>query len=513
LPPLFAILLANEPSFGVAISFYFDFDVRLPCSGTMSQPNSLARRRFLAATLTAGVAFSQQKRKPNFIIVLVDDLGWRDWGCYGHPFHETPNIDRLASESVIFKQAYSACPVCSPARASLMTGRYPARLHLTDWIPGRRQWPTSKLLTVPFEQQLPLAETTLPETLKPLGYRSASIGKWHLGGEGFTPVDQGFDINIGGDHRGSPPGYFGPFQLVNLKGGTKSDLLTDRLTEEAAEFIGANASRPFLVYLPHYTVHTPIQAPEALTEKYRRKIASLGMDGNPAYAAMVETLDHSIGRLREKVKAAGIENETVWIITSDNGGLRYEGKSPKPVTDNSPARNGKGHLYEGGIRVPLLIRWPGVTKDGAESATPVITPDLFATVAEIAGAQPKPPIDGRSLVPLLRGNRILDRPLFWHYPHYSNQGGVPSGAIREGEWKLIEFYEDGRLELFHLKSDAGERLNLINKHAARAKELHGKLSAWRNSVNAVMPKPNPGFVPSTADQGLTGVEAPTTPIG
>lgn len=475
----------------------------------MTQITKLTRRAFLAA----GTVFGQPRRKPNFIVVLADDLGWRDWGCYGHPFHETPNLDRLAGESVKFTQAYAACPVCSPTRASLMTGKYPARLHLTDWIAGRRQWPTSKLLVVPFEQQLPLAETTLPELLKPLGYRSASVGKWHLGGEGFAPTDQGFDVNIGGDHRGSPPSYFGPFNLVNLKGGTKADLLTDRLTEEAAQFIGDTSGRPFLLYLPHYTVHTPIQAPEALIEKYRRKMASLGMDGNPAYAAMVDTLDQSIGRLREKVKAAGIENETVWIITSDNGGLRYEGKAPKPVTDNSPARNGKGHLYEGGIRVPLLIRWPGVTRGGTESAIPVTTPDLFATIAEIAGARPVGVVDGRSLTAVLRGGRIADAPLYWHYPHYSNQGGVPGGAIREGEWKLIEFYEDGRLELFHLKSDAGERFNLVEKHEGKARELRGKLDKWRNRVNAVMPKVNPGYDSGKADQGLTGSEKPTPPIG
>ncbi len=479
----------------------------------MTPSKCTSRRSFLSAAFGAGAVGAQSRRKPNFIVVLVDDLGWRDWGCYGHPYHETPHLDALAAESVKFTQAYAACPVCSPTRASLMTGRYPARLHLTDWIPGRKQWPTSKLLTIPFEQQLPLAETTLPETLKPLGYRSASIGKWHLGGEGFAPTDQGFDVNIGGDHRGSPPGYFGPFNLVNLKGGTKTDLLTDRLTEEAAQFIGDTAGRPFLVYLPHYTVHTPIQAPDALVEKYRRKMASLGTDGNPTYAAMVDTLDQSIGRLREKVKAAGLDNDTVWIVTSDNGGLRYEGKSPKPVTDNTPARNGKGHLYEGGIRVPLLIRWPGMTRGGTTSAMPVTTPDLFATVVDIAGGRPRQTIDGRSLVPLLRGGRLNDTALFWHYPHYSNQGGAPGGAIRDGEWKLIEFYEDGRVELFHLASDAGERLNLAEKHRDRARQMRARLDAWRKSVGAVMPKMNPAYDPATADQGLTGAEKPTPPIG
>lgn len=473
----------------------------------MPTPFPLTRRGFLAASLVSG----QIRRKPNFILILVDDLGWRDWGCYGHPYHETPHIDRLASESVKFTQAYAACPVCSPTRASLMTGRYPARLHLTDWIPGRRQWPTAKLLTVAFEQKLPLSETTLPELLKPLGYRSASVGKWHLGGEGFAPTDQGFDVNIAGDHRGSPPGYFGPFNLVNLQGGTKADLLTDRLTEEAAQFIHDTAGRPFLLYLPHYTVHTPIQAPEALTEKYRRKIASMGLDGNPTYAAMVETLDHSIGSLMEKVKAAGLENDTVWMITSDNGGLRYEGKAAKPVTDNAPARNGKGHLYEGGIRVPLLIRWPGVSKNGTSSDTPVITPDLFATIVEIAGARPKGPIDGRSLVGLLRGGRGPTGPLYWHYPHYSNQGGVPGGAVRDGEWKLIEFYESGRVELFRLTTDPAERQNLAARYPKVVQRLQAKLSAWRRSVAASMPQVNPAFDPATADQGLTGQEAPTPP--
>lgn len=479
----------------------------------MTKPLSVSRRAIFRATLAATAVFGQPKPKPNFIVVLVDDLGWRDWGSYGHPYHETPNLDQLASESVKFTQAYASCPVCSPTRASLMTGRYPARLHLTDWIPGRKQWPGSRLLTVPFEQQLPVDEQTLPEALKPLGYHSASVGKWHLGGTGSLPTDHGFDVNIAGDHRGSPPGYFGPFNLINLKGGTKADLLTDRLTDEAAGLVSANAGRPFLLYLPHYTVHTPIQAPQALTEKYRRKMASLGVDGNPTYAAMVETLDHSIGRLREKVKAAGLESNTVWIITSDNGGLRFEGKAAKPVTDNSPARNGKGHLYEGGIRVPLLIRWPGVAKAGSEDATPVTTPDLFATVLDIAGTRPSHAVDGRSLVPLLRGQEVRNVPLFWHYPHYSNQGGVPGGAIRDGEWKLIEFYEDGRMELYHLASDPGEKLNLVKKHASRAKDMHQKLASWRKSVKATMPIPNPAYDPACADQGLTGSEKPTPPVG
>lgn len=480
----------------------------------------LTRRQFLgAAGVGAATAHAQQRRKPNLIVVLVDDLGWRDWNCYGHPYHETPHLDRLARESVKFTQAYAACPVCSPTRAALMTGQYPARLQLTDWISGRKQWPTSRLLNVPFNQQLPLPQTTLAEALKPLGYRSASVGKWHLGGEGFYPTDQGFDENIGGDQRGSPPGYFGPFNLVNLKGGTKDDLLTDRLTQEASKFIAANAGQPFLLYLPHYTVHTPIQAPEALTAKYKAKIASLKLDQHPTYgaptaavyAAMVETLDNSIGKLRETVSAAGLDEHTVWMVTSDNGGLRYEGKSPRPVTDNAPARNGKGHLYEGGIRVPLLIRWPGVGKHGTESAVPVTTPDLFATAVDIAGGKLPAPCDGMSLTPLLRGGRIAPRGIFWHYPHYSNQGGNPGGAVRDGEWKLIEFYEDGSLELYHLPSDPGERVNLVKKQPAKTRTLYNQLAAWRKAVNATMPQHNPAYDPATADQGRTGQEKPTPP--
>jgi arylsulfatase A len=306
---------------------------------------------------------------------------------------------------------------------------------------------------------------------------------------------------------------------VNLKGGTKNDLLTDRLTEEAAKWIAANAGGPFLLYLPHYTVHTPIQAPEALTAKYKAKIASLKLDSHPTYgaptaavyAAMVETLDNSIGRLRETVRAAGLDANTVWMVTSDNGGLRFEGKSPRAVTENAPLRNGKGHLYEGGIRVPLLIRWPGVGKQDIESAVPVTTPDLFATALDIAGAKMPANVDGVSLAPLLRGGRIAARPLFWHYPHYSNQGGDPGGAVRDGEWKLIEFYEDGRLELFHLPSDPGEKVNLVKKQKAKARTLYNQLAAWRKRVNATMPRPNPAYDEKTADQGRTGQEKPTPP--
>ncbi len=471
----------------------------------------LGRREFLTALAGSSMPVTASVKRPNIILLLLDDLGWRDFGCYGNSFHETPNLDRLAAEGVRFTSAYAACPVCSPTRASIMTGKYPARLHLTDWIPGRKQWPTAKLLTPEFEQQLPLQEVTIAEALKPFGYRTASIGKWHLGGKGFWPENQGFDLNVAGTERGAPQSYFGPFSLPNLQGGTKDDYLTEKLTEAAERFIEESAGRaPFFLYLPEYTVHIPLQARLAAVEKYRSKNGGKEFP-NPTYAAMVESFDIAVGRIRQTLERLGIARETLLVITSDNGGLRYEGRSKNPVTDNSPLRAGKGHLYEGGIREPLIVHWPGVTKAGTVSDVPVTSVDYLPTFVEAAGGKPPGPprIDGASLVPLLRGKGAPKRPaLYWHYPHYSNQGGAPGGAVRAGDWKLIEFYEDGRLELYNLKDDIGERRNLIKEESRRGAELHAMLKRWRNQVNATMPSPNPAYDPAKADQGLTGTERP-----
>jgi len=469
----------------------------------------LKRREFLAAL--AGSPLAAAAKRPNIILLLLDDLGWRDFGCYGNPFHETPNLDRLAAEGMRFTSAYAACPVCSPTRASILTGQYPARLHLTDWIPGRTQWPTARLLTPEFEQQLPLKEVTIAEALKPLGYRTASIGKWHLGKNGFWPENQGFDWNVAGTERGSPQSYFGPFDLPNLQGGTREDYLTEKLTESAEKFIKESAGKsPFFLYLPEFTVHIPLQARQAAVEKYRRKNGGKDFP-TPVYAAMVESFDIALGRIRQTLDRLGIAGETVLVVTSDNGGLRYEGRSKAPVTDNSPLRAGKGHLYEGGIRVPLIVLWPGVTQAGTVSDTPVASIDFLPTFLEAAGGRPPGPdrIDGVSLVPLLRGAGAPKRSaLYWHYPHYSNQGGVPAGAVRAGDWKLIEFYENGRLELYNLQSDIAERHNLIEEEPRRAEHLHSMLKRWRARVGAAMPVPNPAYDPATADQGLTGTEHP-----
>ena len=473
----------------------------------------MKRRTFFSALAGAAVA-AAQTRLPNIVFILADDMGWRDLSVYGNTLHVTPNANRLAKEGVRFTNAYAACPVCSPTRASIMTGKYPARLHLTDWIPGRRQHPTARILTPQFNQQLPLDEKTIAEILKGLGYRTASVGKWHLGGEGFHPEQQGFDVNIGGDHRGSPKSYFGPFDFPNLTGGPGT-FLTERLTEGAERFIRESAGKsPFFLYMPHYTVHTPLQAPEEMTARYRAKLGGKAFP-NPVYAAMVESFDQSLGRIRKTLDELGIAGETILIVTSDNGGLRYEGRSKNPVTDNSPLRAGKGHLYEGGIREPLLINWPGVTRPGTVIDTPVSSVDFLPTIMEMAGvaAPGRDAVDGLSLTGELRGRaRLRERPLFWHYPHYSNQGGEPGGAVRLGNWKLIEFYDEKRLELFNLAQDQAETRNLVNLEPERAKNLHRLLDDWRRDVEASMPVPNPAYDPATSDQGLTGAEKPTPAV-
>ena len=455
-------------------------------------------------------ALPSNDRPWNVVLILVDDMGWRDLSCYGSQFYQTPNIDRLAREGARFTDAYATAPVCSPTRASLLTGQHPARLHLTDWIPGRAPWPTARLLPAQFEQQLALQRKTLAEALGESGCVSASIGKWHLGGPRYYPESQGFASNVAGTHRGSPSSYFGPFDLPGLKGGTSDDYLTEKLTEEAEKFIEANRDKPFFLYLTEFAVHQPIEARQPVIEKYRARLRPDDPQQNPAYAAMVESVDEAVGRVLRKLDEAGIADRTVVILTSDNGGLIYEGRSKRPVTSNRPLRAGKGHLYEGGIRVPLIIKWPGVTS-GTSCPVPVCSMDLFPSVLEMIGRPASHErLDGESLVRLLKENRRLKRQaLYWHYPHYSNQGGVPSGAVRQGDFKLIEFYEDGRLEMFNLKEDLGETRNLAAAYPGKTRELQQLLQRWRRSVDATMPESNPGYDPAKSDQGLTGAQPPT----
>jgi arylsulfatase A-like enzyme len=469
----------------------------------------MLRRSFLA-TLAGGLLPAETNSKTNIVLILADDFGARDLGRYGNRHFATPNIDRLAAEGVRFTNAYAACPVCSPTRASILTGRYPVRTGVTDWIPGRKFDPLGPISTPTTSTELKLSETTIAEALKAVGYRSASVGKWHLGGDGFLPTDQGFDVNIGGNHTGSPPRsprpYFGPFELPNLA-AKEGDYLPELLTDAAVRFIESNRSRPFLLYFPHYLVHLPLGARDADIARHTPKA-----DGRyePTYAAMVEAIDSSVGRVLDAVDRAGVADRTLVIFFSDNGGLNYEGTSKTRITDNSPFRAGKGHLYEGGIREPLMMRLPGLVRPGAVIDTPVCSIDFLSTFCDLAGAR-APKVDGVSLLPLLRGGRLKPRPLFWHYPHYSNQGGEPGSAIREGPWKLIEFHADRRRELFHLLDDPGEMANLVSKRPEVASRLAATLDRWRKETGAIMPRRNPNADPKWPGLLLTGGEKPTPP--
>jgi len=463
----------------------------------------------------AGLAFAQgvlrgetrQAQPPNIVFFLIDDLGWGDLGCYGDTFHETPNIDSLASEGLRFTNAYAAAPVCSPSRAAILTGKAPARLHLTQWIPGTL-YPHKKLLEAPTPQHLELQIPTIAKVLKGAGYKTAAIGKWHLGGDGYLPEDFGFDINIAGDDHGHPPSYFGPFHFHNLTGYTAQDYLTDVLTQKMESMVGDLAGRqPFFLYMAEYSVHLPLQAKLAMVEKYRRKNGGKN-EPDPVYAAMIESTDIALGSLRAALKRSGIAENTMIFLTSDNGGVGFQGRSLHRIADNAGLRAGKGFLYEGGIREPLIVLWPGVTRPNTICETPVTGMDFMPTVLNMAGVNAVPEAcDGLNLTDLLRGGELRSRDsLYWHYPHYSDQGGTPSGTIREGEWKLIEFFEDNHLELYNLALDPGEQYNFASSFADKAWDLRKKLAAWREEMKAIMPTPNPQYNPALAKarQGPAG---------
>ncbi len=440
------------------------------------------------------VSAADSTAKPlNFVFILVDDMGWTDVHCFGSKFYETPNIDRLASEGMKFPQAYAACTVCSPTRASLLTGQYPARLHLTDWIPGHDR-PYAKLKIPEWTQHLPTEEMNLAKAFKSTGYATISIGKWHLGGPDYYPDKQGFDLNIGGYERGQPPKYFAPYNIPTLKEGPAGEFLSDRLTDEACRFMEQNRDKPFFVYLPHYAVHQPIAGKKDVVEKYAQRADPANPQHNATYAALVESVDDSVGNILKKLDALKIADHTVVIFTSDNGGVMLPVK--KPVTSNAPLRAGKGSAYEGGVRVPLIIKWPGATSPGSVCEVPVISADFYPTLLAMANVpdQPGHPVDGESLVPLLKQSGSLKREaVFWHYPHYHPGGATPYTAVRAGDWKLIEFHEDQHVELYNLKLDPGEQTDLAPSQPDKAASLRAKLRIWRESVKAQMPAPNPAF--------------------
>jgi arylsulfatase A-like enzyme len=502
------------------------------------QKGRMMRRRDFLKGMTAGAVLGvsglsgtsgllgRERKKPNFVFFLLDDMGWKDLGCFGSPFYETPNIDRLAAQGMRFTNAYAACPVCSPTRASIMTGKYPARIRLTNWIPGARP---GKLLSAEYFHYMKLEEVTLAEALKEGGYRTCFLGKWHLGNEPYYPERQGFDVNVGGNEAGSPPTYFYPYRRGNrsipaLEEGKPGEYLTDRLTDESLKLIEQSQGQPFLLYLSYYAVHIPLQAKRELAERYKAKAQRLGLEDKPhfaakedwpktaagsekwrqtlktrilqdhaVYAAMIESVDESVGRVMKKLEELGLANNTIVFFMSDNGGLATAEGQP---TCNLPLRGGKGWLYEGGIREPMIIKWPGTAKPGSVCDEAVISTDFYPTMLEMAGLPPKPQqhIDGESMVPLLTGTgRQQRQAIYWHYPHYSNQGGGPGGAVRLADFKLIEFYEDNRVELYNLRADLGEQHDLAVEMPDKAAELRKMLHEWRNEVGAVMPQPNPDW--------------------
>ncbi len=414
--------------------------------------------------------------KPNIVFVFADDLGVHDLGCYGRTDHGTPNLDRLAAQGMRFTCAYTAQPICSPSRAAVMTGKCPARLNLTNYLPGRADAPSQRVLQPRIEGQLPLEEVTIAELLRGAGYATGLFGKWHLGGAGFGPKEQGFDVVV------SPPANTKP----TLETGGKGEFA---ITAAAEKFMEGNRDRPFFCYVPHNNPHIPLAAAPELVEKNRDAF-------HPVYAAMIETLDDAVGRLMAKVESLGLADRTIFVFTSDNGGLHVLEFPGTPATHNRPFRAGKGYLYEGGLREPLIVRWPGVVAAGSTCDAPIVLTDLVPTLLEAAGVDPVKavgPLDGVSLTKALRGESIPARPLHWHFPNYTNQGGRPAGAIRDGDWKLVEQFEDGSVELYNLAADVGETKSLAASEPERAAELLGKLRAWRARVGARMPRPNPDF--------------------
>ena len=518
---------------------------------------------FVAATVILSLlpaALRAADRPPNVIFFLVDDLGWRDLGCYGSSFYETPHIDRFAKQGVRFTQAYATCHVCSPTRASIMTGKYPARLQLTDWLPGRREFPFQKFKNAKIHQHLPLQEVTIAEALKAHGYRTAHIGKWHLGEDPFGPLQQGFDIQVPRWNKGWPrAGYHAPFQLDGIE-NIEGEYLTDRLTEVAEEFIEASRDQPFFLYMSHFAVHDPIQGREDLVKKYQQKLDSRRrqkgpafiLEGNPddasplsreeltarllepawsgfrvlpertvkikqqqdnvQFAAMVESVDESLGRLLARLKALKLDDNTIVILFSDNGGMSAGNLgNPKRViaadkldrafsTSNLPLRGAKGWLYEGGIREPLIVHWPGQGGRGKVSDVPVISTDFYPTILEMVGLPLllEQHADGVSIAPLVRGDGDLDREaIYWHFPHYSNHGmQSPGGAVRAGDYKLLEYFENNTVQLFNLKDDIGEQNDLARVEPDKVAELRTMLHDWRKDVYARMMTPNPDYVPA-----------------
>lgn len=486
----------------------------------------------LALASVAALPACSSTRPPaepmNVVFFLVDDYGWKDVGYNGSSFYETPNIDRLAATGMAFTDGYAACPVCSPTRAAIMSGKYPGRLNTTDFFggpqgegilkqieAGNTRW-KRPLIPATYIPQLPLEEVTIAEALKQGGYTTFFAGKWHLGKEGFWPTAQGFDINKGGHRGGGPYGggkYFAPFGgMPNLESYNNKEHLPAVLASETSQFITTNKDKPFLAYLSFYSVHTPLIGRPDLVKYYQQKRQRMGLEdvfgkepprnvrqtqAHAIYGAMVHAMDEAVGVVLDTLEKEGLADNTLVIFTADNGGLSTSEGSP---TSNLPLRAGKGWLYEGGIREPTIVRWPGVTKPGSTSGVPITSTDYYPTILDAAAMDPMPQqhIDGLSLTPVLSGQADrLDRDaLYWHYPHYGNQGGTPGSAIRMGDWKLIKFYTPGKpVELYHLRTDLGEKNNLAQQNPQIVKDLLAKLEAHLEETDSRLPTPNPNYKP------------------
>lgn len=454
-------------------------------------------------------ACSREQLPPNILLIVVDDLGYSDLHCYGNQLVDTPHIDQLAAEGIRFTSAYASCTVCSPTRASLMTGRNPVTVDITDWIPGQQESqggprPGEKFLVPRFNQHLLLEEITLAEKLAEAGYSTASIGKWHLGGEGYLPTDQGFSLNVAGYSKGSPPSYYYPYRsayrsdsITPLELTGDSLYLTDRLTNEAIQFMANSREKPFFLYLPYYNVHTPLEGRPDLLKKYESRLQDHQNDSitrNPHFLAMTEAVDINVGRIMQFLEEKGLEQNTLVIFTSDNGGLLLRNGNFIRASWNYPLRAGKGTLYEGGLRIPAVIRWPGTIEAGRISEEIIISTDIYPTVTELVGIDIDHEMEGKSLLPHLLNSEPLEREtLYWHYPHYHL--GKPGGAIRQGDFKLIEFFETGESELYNLREDPQELHNLAKELPVKARELQLELQRWREENKAKMPTPNPDYDP------------------
>jgi len=457
-----------------------------------------------ATVLFAGLHATGAERPPNVVVFLVDDLGYMDIGANNPKcFYDTPNVDGLAKSGMRFTDGYAANPVCSPTRFSLMTGKYPSRAQATNFFGGNR---SGKFKPAGMNHFMPLDEITIAQALKGKGYATFFAGKWHLGPtEEYFPQNRGFDVNIGGHKAGGPYSgnkYFAPFKNPQMaEESPEGDHLPDRLARETAKFIESNKDKPFLAYLSFYSVHTPLIGRPDLVEKYKKKAAKITgeefadeeqvlgnrprkvriLQKHAVYAAMVEAMDLAVGKVLRQLEDSGVADNTIVVFTSDNGGLSTSEGSP---TSNLPLRGGKGWVYEGGIREPWIIRYPGVTDPGSTNSTPICSIDLFPTVMAAAEVPVKHKIDGIPLQPALKGGSLDRDALFWHYPHYSNQGGIPGGAIREGDFKLFERYEDGRVHLYNLKDDIGERKDLATQLPERVAQMRKRLHAWYKDIDA-----------------------------